>query len=130
MVYEMTFQFQVADFKSGVTWYSILLNRKPDFTAHDGFAEWELLPGCWLQIAHGHPSGNSGPLRLGVFSIEEERDRMVKEFGIEFFDIQSREEVPVKWATFSDPWGNRIGFFEYIDEGEKQNKINDRERIK
>lgn len=128
MVYEMTFQFQVADFKGGLHWYTTLLNREPDFTPHDGFAEWELLPGCWLQVAHGNPSGNNGPLRLGVFSIEVERERMVKEYGIEPFEIHSREEVPVRWATFSDPWGNRIGFFEYINEEEKQKKIIQRER--
>ncbi|KAA0548558.1 VOC family protein [Bacillus sp. BGMRC 2118] len=127
MIYEMTFQFQVSDFERGVQWYSTLLKRLPDFTPHDGFAEWKLLPGCWLQISHGNPSGTSGPLRLGVMSIEEERERMIKEWSIDSFDIHSREEVPVRWATFSDPWGNQVGFFEYIDESEKMKRIQRRD---
>jgi len=124
MIYEMTFQVRVSDFDEGQKWYKTLLNKEPDFTPHDGFAEWELVPGCWLQVAEGTPSEGSGPLRLGVISIEDARSRMIKELNTEFFEIHSRDEVPVKWATFTDPWGNRLGFFEYISETEKSEKIN------
>lgn len=123
MIYEVTYQVRVADFKEGLKWYKTLLNKEPDFTPHDGFAEWELVPGCWLQVAKGSPSEGSGPLRFGVISIEEERKRMLNELGVESFGILSREEVPVKWATFTDPWGNRIGFFEYMKQDEKNVKI-------
>lgn len=125
MIYEMTTQIRVSNFEQGKKFYHTLLNREPDFIPHEGFAEWELIPGCWLQVAEGIPSEGSGPLRIGVSSIEAERTRMIKEdLNIEFFDIHSREEVPVKWATFTDPWGNRLGFFEYISETDKKERIN------
>ncbi|UYZ23809.1 VOC family protein [Mesobacillus jeotgali] len=124
MIFEMTYQVRVSDFNEGLKWYKSLLKKEPDFTPHDGFAEWELIPGCWLQVAEGTPSDGSGPLRLGVKSIEDERSRLINEINIESFEIFSREEVPVKWATFSDPWGNSIGFFEYIEEKEMNERKN------
>ncbi|MDP5272966.1 VOC family protein [Chengkuizengella axinellae] len=123
MIYEMTVQVRVTDFEEGKRWYETLLNRVPDFVPHEGFAEWELVPGCWLQLAEGEPSKGSGPIRLGVNYIEAEQERMMKELNVEAFEIRSRAEVPVRWASFQDPWGNQIGFFEYKDEEEKQGKI-------
>lgn len=124
MIVEMTYQVRVSDFNEGLKWYKSLLKKEPDFTPHDGFAEWELLPGCWLQVAKGTPAEGSGPLRLGVKSIEDERSRLINEINIESFEIFSRDEVPVKWATLSDPWGNWIGFFEYIDQQEMYERMN------
>ena len=112
MITEMTYQIRVDDFTLGKRWYEIFLNREPDFVPHEGFAEWELIPGSWLQVASGTPTQGSGPLRLGVVSIEQERQRMMKELAIDYFEIYSREEAPVRWATFTDPWGNQLGFFE------------------
>ncbi len=123
MIFEMTYQVRVTDFEEGFRWYKTLLNKEPDFTPHEGFAEWELIPGAWLQVAEGIPSGGSGPLRLGVRSLEEERSRLVKDLDVNLFEIYERKEVPVKWATFSDPWGNLIGFFEYIDESEMHERV-------
>jgi hypothetical protein len=123
MIYEVTVQFRVADFERGRNWYQYLLKREPDFVAHDGFAEWELIPGSWLQVAEGASTEGNGPLRLGVTDIELERDRVVNELNVELFEVYSREGVPAKWGTFSDPWGNRIGFFEYLDAVEKEKTI-------
>ncbi|MCL6600386.1 MAG: hypothetical protein K6T81_16875 [Alicyclobacillus macrosporangiidus] len=77
-----------------------ILQREPDFVPHEGFAEWEIIPGCWLQVGEGTPTERSGPFRLGVTDIEAERDRIVNELGVEPFEVYSREEVPVKWGTF------------------------------
>ncbi|GAA0323923.1 hypothetical protein GCM10008967_13080 [Bacillus carboniphilus] len=115
MFKEMTIQFRVSNIKEGLNWYQTLLKRKPDFIPHEGFAEWELVKGSWLQVAEGDPSSGCGPLRVGVNNIEMERSRLINELGIEPFEIYSREGVPVKWATFSDPWGNQLGFFEYLE---------------
>ncbi|MCM3710374.1 VOC family protein [Sporosarcina luteola] len=120
MLYEMTIQVRVTEFAKGQDWYTTLLKREPNFIPHDGFAEWELLPGCWLQVAKGIPSVNSGPLRLGVLDLEKERNRIQEELGVKRFELHSREEVPVKWGTFTDPWGNQLGFFEYKNEEEKK----------
>lgn len=122
MIYEMTFQFRVADISKGQKWYEALLQKKPDFIPHEGFAEWELLPGCWLQIAEGDSTIGSGPLRIGVDDIDNERERLINDLKIEPFEIYSREDVPVKWTTFSDPWGNNVGLFEYHNESEKEER--------
>ncbi|GEL77839.1 VOC family protein [Tenuibacillus multivorans] len=124
MVFELTIQFRVSDFKEGRKFYEGFFQREPDFVPHDGIAEWEIIPGSWLQLAEGTPAKGSGPLRLGVTDIEAARDRMVNDFGVNHFEFNSREEVPVKWATFVDPWGNGLGFFEYLD------KVEEKERIK
>lgn len=123
MIYEMTVQVRVSDMEEGQKWYETLLKKEPDFIPHEGFAEWELLPGCWLQVAEGAPAAGSGPVRLGIMNIEDERERLVQELKVERFEIYSRDEVPVKWATFADPWGNRIGLFEYVDEAEAKGRI-------
>lgn len=124
MIIEMTTQVRVTDIVEGQKWYQVLLDKEPDFIPHEGFAEWELIPGCWLQVAEGTPTDGSGPLRLGVKNIEKERDRIVHKLQLEEFEIYSREEVPVKWGTFTDPWGNRLGFFEYLDKKEEAKRVN------
>lgn len=123
LIFEMTYQVRVPHFKEGLDWYRTFLNREPDFTPHEGFAEWELIPGAWLQLAEGTTASGSGPLRFGVRSIEDERIRLDRELDVQSFEIFARVEVPVKWATFSDPWGNLIGLFEYIDKTEMQERI-------
>ncbi|MGV3487529.1 MAG: VOC family protein [Tuberibacillus sp.] len=123
MFYEVTIQIRVTDYEQGRKWYETLLKKKADFIPHGGFSEWELIPGCWLQVSEGEPAQGTGSLRLGVMNIEAERERVYKELNVAPFEIFSREEVPVKWGTFTDPWGNRIGFFEYINEKEKYETI-------
>lgn len=123
MIFEITNQVRVTDFNEGRRWYETLLNKKPDFIPHDGFVEWEIIPGFWLQVAEGTPSEASGPLRLGVPDIIAERARLVKELGIDEFEIYSREEVSAKWGTFTDSWGNRLGLFEYLDKKEENERI-------
>lgn len=70
MVAEMTYQVRVADFEQGRRWYEVFLNKAPDFVPHADFAEWEIIPGGWLQVAKGTPAEGSGPLRLKVTSID------------------------------------------------------------
>lgn len=123
MIFEMTVQVRVLDIEEGQKWYRVLIDREPDFIPHDGFAEWELIPGCWLQVAEGTSTEGNGPVRFGVTDIEAEQKRMKDELNVENFEIFSREEVPVKWGTFTDPWGNRLGFFEYLNKVEKQERI-------
>ena len=123
MFFEMTYQVRVTDIEEGHKWYQTFLQKEADFIPHDGFVEWEVVPGCWLQVAEGEPSTGSGPLRLAVKDLAAEKARLIDELKVEDFEIYSREEVPVKWCTFSDPWGNRIGLFEYIDKKEESIRI-------
>ena len=123
MIFEMTIQVRVSNIKEGQKWYEALLNKKPDFIPHEGFAEWELIPGCWLQVAEGPPNEGSGPLRLGITNLEEEKERLRQELAIEDFELFSRPEVPAIWGTFTDPWGNRLGLFQYLDKNEEQQRM-------
>lgn len=123
MIFETTIQVRVSDMTQGQKWYQTLLNKEPDFIPHAGFAEWEIIPGCWLQVAEGKPSGDNGPIRFGVTDIVAERDRINKELNVENFEIFTKEGVPVRWGTFTDPWGNRLGFFEYLSEKEQNDRI-------
>jgi hypothetical protein len=110
----ITFQVRVSNFEEGSKWYEILFNRKPDFVPHEDFAEWELIPNAWLQVAQGTPTIGNGPLRMGVSNIESERKRLISELKIEIEEVQTREGVPAAWCTFEDPYGNRIGLFQGI----------------
>ncbi|MGE7934784.1 VOC family protein [Viridibacillus arvi] len=103
MIFEITTLVRVTNFKGGHKWYGSLLNKKVDFIPHDGFVGWEIIPDCWLQVAEGIPSEESGPLRLGVTDLIAERSRLVKDLEIDEFEIYSREEVSAKWGTFTDP---------------------------
>lgn len=123
VIIEMTIQIRISDFKTGLHWYQLLLGREPDFIPHEGFAEWEIVPGCWLQVAEGMPANGSGPLRLGVKNLMELLDKLQKDNGVAPIEIHKREGVPVKWCTFSDPWGNQLGLFEYLDKEEEHNSI-------
>lgn len=125
LYFEITIQVRVTDIVKGQEWYEKLLNKKPDYIPHEGFVEWELIPGSWLQVAEGVPGVGSGPLRLGVTNIEDERERMLKALNIESFAIHSGEGVPVRWGTFQDPWGNAIGFYEYIDKVFQAERLNE-----
>ncbi|SEQ93373.1 hypothetical protein SAMN05216362_13511 [Piscibacillus halophilus] len=37
--------------------------------------------------------------------------------------IYTRQGVPARWGTFEDPWGNALGFFEYLDKSEEKVRI-------
>ena len=124
MFFEMTIQVRVNDFQKGKQWYQTLLKRQPDFIPHEGFIEWEVTQGCWLQVAEGTPTKGSGPIRFAVKDIEEERERLPRELQIEPFEIHSKEGVPVKWGTFEDPWGNLLGLYEYLDKNLEEERLN------
>lgn len=123
MVFEITIQVRVTDMTKGIAWYRELFERKPDFAPHNGIVEWEIFPGSWLQLAEGTPAVGSGPLRWGVENLEAERERVMKRLNVDHFEIHSREEVPVKWGTFEDPWGNRVGFYEYVNKEEQAQRM-------
>ena len=110
----VTLQIRVSDYDQGREWYETVFNRKPDFIPHENFAEWELVPNTWIQVAKGTPSVGSGPIRLGVNNIKTERARLIKELNIELEEINTREGVPAAWITFKDPYGNLIGLYQEL----------------
>ncbi|WP_433750460.1 VOC family protein [Falsibacillus pallidus] len=123
MIFEMTMQVKVLNIDEAIKWYEVFLSKKPEYIPHEGFAEWEILPGCWLQVAESLEFGGAGPIRFGIKDIESEKQRLMKELNITGFEIYSRPEVEVKWGTFQDPWGNEIGLFEYLDKEQEESRI-------
>lgn len=107
----VTNQVKVLNFKVGREWYVKLLGREPDFMGSDNFHEWELIPGCWLQVAEGDPETGNGPIRFGVQNIVEERNRLIEQLKIEVSEIETIEGV-VSWINFYDPFGNKLGLFQ------------------
>jgi len=43
-----------------------IVKKEPDFVSHSGFAEFEVILGCWIRVSEEFPTPGSGPLRLGV----------------------------------------------------------------
>jgi catechol 2,3-dioxygenase-like lactoylglutathione lyase family enzyme len=124
VIFEVTYQIRVSDFEAALNWYKNLLQRGPDLVPHEGFAEWEIIPGCWLQVGEGTPTEGAGPFRFGVPDIEAERNRVVSELNVEHFEVhRAVDAAGVTYGTFSDPWGNRLGFFEYVNKSEEQKTI-------
>ena len=105
MIFEVTYQVRVTDISVGQRWYAIFLNKTPDFIPHEGFAEWELIPGCWLQVVEGMPSGGSGPLRIGVKDIMGEKERLCRELKVDHYILKTRS--PGKMGQFYRPLGKR-----------------------
>lgn len=96
----------------------LLFERPPDFIPHDNFWEWELMAGVWIQVVHHDESAprTTPPIRLGVDDIERERRRIVDMLAVPMFPLFDPPEVPVRWGTFEDPWGNRIGLFQPLQD--------------
>lgn len=116
----VTFQVRVSDYEEGRHWYGKLLGRPPDLLPHEGFqdqagfCEWELMPGsgCWLQVAEGVPAANSEPIRFGVVDIGLQVERLSQELDLGQPVIGTTPDGQVKFCTFKDPFGNRVGFYE------------------
>jgi hypothetical protein len=110
----VTVQLKVSNFEEGISWYEKLLRRPPDLMFLGNFAEWEVMPNVWLQIAEGTPAVGAGALRFGVMDITSERARILDDLGIEVTEIEGLEGVPAIWCNFEDPFGNRLGLYQEI----------------
>lgn len=110
----VTVQLKVSNFEEGISWYEKLLRRPPDLMFLGNFAEWEVMPNVWLQIAEGTPAVGAGALRFGVMDITSERARILNDLGIEVTEIEGLEGVPAIWCNFEDPCGNRLGLYQEI----------------
>lgn len=106
----VTFQVKIPNFKNGLAWYIKLLDRKPNFIPHEGFAEWEIAPSAWLQVGEGTPEIGR-PIRFGVEDIKKERERITNELNVKVSKIVLVPGV-VLWCDFLDPFGNKLGFFQ------------------
>lgn len=78
------------------------------------FAEWEVIPNLWLQVAEGEPAVGAGAFRFGVADIKAERDRINQDLNVEVSNVEGLDGVPALWCNFEDPFGNRLGLYQDI----------------
>ena len=82
-----------------------------DVRMGEDFVEWEVVPGCWLQLQEGLEAGQAGPLRFAVDDIEVARAFLDEAFGIEAGPAV-RVDVTLSTCDFFDPFGNPLGFLQ------------------
>jgi len=119
----MTLQLPVGDIEAGRRFYATLLGRGPDFTPHDDFLEWRVLPGVelWWQVV-----GMDGPfppltarVRLRVDDVRAAARRVASELGVVASPVTTLPGV-VSFINFEDPWGNQLGYYEDIVPSQEQ----------
>ena len=95
------------------TFYSDLFGTPSQFQPHDDFLEWAPIPGTelWLQVVgvvEAQPLTNR--VRFQVDDIHQARKHLAR------LDVEHTEpiELPevVAFLDFSDPWGNRLGYYQ------------------
>lgn len=112
----LTIALNAGDTAQAVAFYTSILGKKPDFAVHEDFHEWEISPGAWLQISSGHTedknaaSNVGGRIRFQVADILAEAARLRGD-NIAVEEVESLPRV-VAYTNFSDPWGNKLGFYQ------------------
>ena len=97
-------------------WYEQSLGLEAHIDPASGIREYELLPGCWLQLSETDPTSSEHCVLLGVTELEAERARLV-ENGVEVGEVQRVEGV-ISFFDFKDPDGNNLGLYR-VEHGEK-----------
>lgn len=110
----LTISIQVGDTSHALDFYSALLDRSPDYVAHDDFHEWEICGGAWLQLSSGHARiiAASSRVRFEVDDITAEIRRL-RDRGISVAEPTTLPGVAV-FTDLADPWGNRLGLYQDI----------------
>lgn len=103
------------------SFYSTLFGREPEFEPHDDFFEWSPISGqeCWVQVggkADAAPMHNR--MRFRVHDLRAALD-FLDSSGIEHSEPSQLPEV-VAFVDFSDPWGNRLGYYQDLVPSEQQ----------
>ncbi|NYJ03816.1 VOC family protein [Petropleomorpha daqingensis] len=115
----MTLQVQVDDLERARRFFCLVLGRAPEFDPQGGdVLAWRVGDGeTWLEVV-----GVTGPVRPLVTRVR---------FGIDDLNaaratveaagtpVSAATSLPglARWADFTDPWGNQLGFYEVLDAG-------------
>lgn len=105
----LKYQLFVPDLEKGKEWYTKFVNGTPDY--NEGIYEWELKKGIYLQLMEGKLINEVDILRIRTENFEEEILRLNK-VGINEVEIEEGHR-DFNLVTVRDPWGNKIGFYEY-----------------
>jgi len=111
----MILQVQVDDLERARRFFCLVLGGAPAFDPEGDFLAWRVGDGeTWLQV-----KGVQGPvrplhnrLRFGVADLTAAR-AAVEAAGTPVSAVTSLPGV-ARWADFTDPWGNQLGFYEVL----------------
>ena len=110
-------QLRVPDICLGTEWYTKLFGRPPDLTPVEGVVEWEVLTGTWFQIIEARPDPGRNRFRFGVPDLRAELERLRDAVDLDLGEPVTIDGV-IKYADGEDPFGNRIGLFEALNQGQ------------
>lgn len=107
----MTFAINAGDHEDVLEFYTCVFGRGPDTKPMDGFLEWKVCEGTWLQLSTGHerPGGNNARVRVEVENMDVAVARL-DEARVPYGEVVTVPDV-VQFVNFSDNWGNALGFY-------------------
>jgi catechol 2,3-dioxygenase-like lactoylglutathione lyase family enzyme len=108
-----TVALPVADVETAKHWYERILELDRGIEPVPGVQEYEVLPGCWLQLFEGETSISANVLRIGVEDLERERFRLLH-LGVPVHESERVEGV-IAFCEFADPDSNRLSLYQVLD---------------
>lgn len=103
-------------------YYSHFFGRGPEFAPHDDFFEWAPITEqeCWFQVGGGDNVAHmNNRIRFRVADLS----RSVKFLETTGIPHSEPSQLPgvVAFIDFSDPWGNKLGYYEdLVPSGQQQ----------
>lgn len=109
----MTVQLYVAERVAGRKFYTTLFGREPDFAPDEDFLEWRVADGAefWIQLVAAAVRPLPTRLRFRVDDIQAAIAWSRAALGVDPAEPESLPGV-VTYTDFTDPWGNRLGFYQ------------------
>lgn len=120
----MTLQLYVGDRVAGRQFYTTLFGREPDFAPQEDFLEWRVADGAemWVQVVSAQVRPVPSRIRFRVEDLEAAIAWSATALGVE---SSAPEALPgvVRYTDFTDPWGNRLGFYQDIEATSSKDRI-------
>jgi lactoylglutathione lyase len=105
----VTIGIPVGNLKEASQWYERCLELKGHIEPATDIREYQIFPGCWLQLSEAETAKSQHSLLLGVLDLDGERQRL-RELGVEVGEI-NRVEGLIAWFDFQDPDGNNLSLY-------------------
>jgi catechol 2,3-dioxygenase-like lactoylglutathione lyase family enzyme len=106
----------VADLERATAWYARVLGAEPAPELVPGVREFEVRPGCTLQLLEQEPPPAGARVetvvRLGVADIEGAHWRL-RRLGVDVGAVERVEEA-FAFCDFADPDGNALGLYQVL----------------
>ncbi len=95
------------------SWYRHVLGERPEVRPVAHVLEFELTPGCWLQlIKSAAVTPGTTTFRIGVADLRAEHRRLLSA-GIDAGPIETLEGILIRCAL-TDPSGNALSLYELV----------------